>query len=69
MARKIRFPRKPVSNQTEIDALRDLYEELSPPWTLGSADYRTPFDWDPVIFGARRRPHAHRAKHHPRHAA
>jgi hypothetical protein len=69
MAHKVRSPSKVPSTPTEIDALRDLYEELSPPWTLGSVDYRTPFDWDPAVFGTRKRPHVHQLKHDLKHAA
>ena len=69
MARKIRFPRKVLLARTETDALRDHYEELSPPWSLGSVDYRTAFDWDPAVFGARKRPHAHGSKRDPRRVA
>ena len=70
MTRKIRSLQKVPPLRAEID-LVGLYDELSPPWMVGSADPISPVDWDQAIFGDRRRSYAlsaNRAKHDLRHA-
>ena len=64
MARKTRSPRDIAPIRTELD-LPGLYEELSPPWKDGSVDPMPPADWDPAVFGARKRPHGHKPKNDP----
>jgi hypothetical protein len=55
MTRKIR-PRQEVARiRAEVEIVR-LYEELAPPWRLGSADPAPPVDWRQAIFGGRKRP-------------
>jgi hypothetical protein len=59
MTRKIgSFPEVPPI-RTQVDRV-GLYEELSPPWRLGSADPTPPVDWRQAIFGDRK--HRHIAK-------
>jgi hypothetical protein len=70
MARKTSSPQKVRPTGTEVDRI-GLYEELSPPWTLGSMDRTPPVDWGSALFGKQahaRLPGARRPKHPP-HAA
>jgi len=54
MTRKIRSRQGVAPIRAEVEIVR-LYEELSPPWRLGSADPTPPVDWDQAIFGDRKR--------------
>ena len=55
MARKNRSLRKGSPKAVEIDVV-GLYDELAPPWKLGSPDTTVP-EWSGEIFGG--------GKHHP----
>ncbi len=55
MARKNRSLRKGSLKPVDIDVV-GLYNELAPPWKLGSPDTTVPV-WSRAIFGER--------KHHP----
>ena len=71
MPRKIRSLQEAPPIRAEID-LVGLYEELSPPWMVGSADPMSPAGWDRAIFVHRGRSYAsdeHRAKHNLKPAA
>ena len=71
MTRKSRSRQEVPPIRAEVEIVR-LYEELSPPWRLGSADPTPPVDWDQAIFGDRKRPYVatvHRPKHNLKHAA
>ena len=70
MTRKIRSLQEasPIRAEADIGA---LYEELSPPWSVGSADPTPAADWDRAIFGDRKRPNVaggRRPKHDLSHA-
>jgi hypothetical protein len=71
MTRNIRSGQEVPPIRAEVEIV-GLYEELSPPWRLGSADPTPPVDWDRAIFGDRNRAYiatAHRLKHHLKHTA
>jgi hypothetical protein len=68
MTRKIRPRQEVPSIRAEVEIVR-LYEELSSPWRLGSADTTPPVDWNQAIFGDRKRATVHRPKHNLKHAA
>jgi len=55
MARKYRLLRKGNPKPVEVDVV-GLYNELAPPWKLGSPDFTVP-EWSRAIFGG--------GKHHP----
>ena len=64
MPRRNRSVRKGAPTRTDVDRL-ELYEELTPPWRLGSADPIAPAEWDRSVFGDRKHPYAvrgHREK-------
>ena len=54
MTRKIRSRQELLPIRVEVEIV-GLYEELSPPWRLGSADPTPSVDWDRAIFGDRKR--------------
>ncbi len=71
MRRKTRSLQEVPPIRAEIDIV-GLYEELSPPWRVGSADPTPPVDWDQAIFSDRKPPRVasvHRPKHELKHAA
>jgi hypothetical protein len=65
MTRKIGSFPEVAPIRAQVDRV-GLYEELSQPWRLGSADPAPPVDWDRAIFGDRKHRHiasVHRPKH------
>ncbi len=65
MTRKIRSVQEVPPFRAEVE-IAGLYEELSPPWRIGSADPTPPVDWGQAIFGDPRRPYVARG-HRPKH--
>jgi hypothetical protein len=59
MTRKIGSFAEVPPIRAQVDRV-GLYEELSPPWRLGSPDPTPPVDWNTAIFGDRK--HRHIAK-------
>ena len=69
MTRKIRSLQRVPPIRTQVDIV-SLYDELAPPWRLGSAAPQV--EWDRAIFGDRKRSHGatvHGRKHGLMHAA